>query len=343
MELESFLAYFAARLGLTFFRCLPRAAASAVLKILASLTYYLDRRHRHIAAVNLRIAFPSLSIREHQRIARRSFQNTAQNILEISRLTSLTRQNITRLVEYDPHAGLNNYHAAVARGRPILYLTGHFGSWELLPTAHALFGHPLSFVTRPLDNPLLEKYLIRVREAAGNVVIYKKNSVRQILKAFKTSGSVGILMDQNTDPQEGVYAEFFGLPAATTTSVALFALRADATVLPGYITPMRKGRYRIKFLPPLDLIRTGDRAGDVLENTRLFNRLLESIVIEQPDAWLWGHKRWRYQPAHHPQDLYSLSSNDLLTFLAKNQHRIEDSHHLGKGGGSPRSLVNRSV
>jgi KDO2-lipid IV(A) lauroyltransferase len=126
-------------------------------------------------------------------------------------------------------------------------------------------------------------------------------------------------MDQNTHPHEGIFVDLFGLPAATTTGVALFALRTDATVLPGYLTPMRQGRYRIKFLPPLDLVRTGDRARDVLENTRLFNLVLERIIREQPESWLWGHKRWNCQPPGNPQDLYRMSWPDLEAFLEKNR------------------------
>ena len=320
-KLPSFPLYVCVRLVLFLFRHLPRVVGSKVLDFLASATYYLDARHRHIASVNLRIAFPELSSRERHWIARRSFQITAQNLLEVSRLTSLSKHNISSLVEYDREAGLNNFRAAAASGKPILYLTGHFSAWELLPTAHALFGHPLSFVSRPLDSPTLEKYLVRLRQVAGNTVISKKNSSRQILKTLKAAGSVGILMDQNTDPNEGVFADFFGLPAATTTGVALFALRTDATVLPGYLTPMHHGRYWIKFLPPLELIRTGDRARDILENTRLFNRVLEAIVREQPESWLWGHKRWKCQPSGGPQDLYMLPAPELEAFLRENQHR----------------------
>ena len=236
--------------------------------------------------------------------------------MEISRLTRLTATNIQTLVEYDPDFGLNNFEAARSKGKGILYLTGHFSAWELLPTAHALYGHPLRFVTRPLDNPILEQYLLRIRQASGNQVIYKKNATRQILETLKTKGSVGILMDQNTDPQQdGIFVDFFGVPAATTTSLALFALRADVPVLPGYLTPMRNGRYRIKFLQPVEVTRTGDNVRDVLLNTQHFNRILEQIIREQPESWLWGHKRWWYQTHDNPPDLYRLSDSELDAFL----------------------------
>lgn len=315
--LNSYLVYILARLVMFFFRTLPRALGIWIIKIVATCTYWLDVRHRHIARINLRIAFPRLSERQRNRIARTSFQNAAMNLLEVSRLSSLNRTNIVSLVEYDAKQGLDNYRAAQAKGKGILYLTGHFSSWELLPTAHALHGYPLSFITRPLDNLPLERHLLRIRESKGNQVISKRNSARQILRTLKSGRSVGILMDQNTSLQEGLFVDFFGLPAATSTSVALFALRTDAPILPGYLTPLRKGRYKIKFLPPIEVIRTGDRNRDLEVNTQKINEVLEGIIREQPETWLWGHKRWKYQPQGAPTDLYRLGPIELDKFLEK--------------------------
>ena len=302
---------------MVFFRILPRTLGVWLIKIIATCAYWLDGRHRHIARVNLRIAFPELSYKERSRIARISFQNAAMNLLEVSRLSSLSRTNIASLVDYDSKQGLNNYWAAQSKGKGILYLTGHFSSWELLPTAHALHGYPLSFITRPLDNLPLERYLLRIRESKGNQVIGKKNSARQILKTLKSGRSAGILMDQNSSLQEGMFVDFFGLPAATSTSVALFALRTDAPILPGYLTPLRSGRYKIKFLPPIEVVRTGNKDRDLEVNTRKLNEVLEGIIREQPESWLWGHKRWKYQPQGNPPDLYRLGSFELREFLEK--------------------------
>ena len=302
---------------MVFFRILPRTLGIRLVRLIAAVVYWLDGRHRHIARVNLKIAFPELSDSDRNRIARTSFQNAAMNLLEVSRLSSLNRANITALVEYDSEQGLNNYRAALAKSKGILYLTGHFSSWELLPTAHALHGYPLSFITRPLDNPFLERHLLRIRESKGNQVISKKDSARQVLKTLKSGGSVGILMDQNTSLQEGIFADFFGLPAATTTSVALFALRTDAPILPGYLTPLRNGRYKIKFLPPVEVIRTGNKDRDLAVNTRKLNEVLEKIIRKQPESWLWGHRRWKYQPQGNPPDLYRLGRAELSEFLEK--------------------------
>lgn len=318
--MESYFVYVLARTVMLFMRILPRRIGLFLIRIMALAAYLLYRRHRHIAAVNLKIAFPDLPESRRAEIVRKSFYNTALNLIEISRIPLLNQKNISSLVRYDPVCGLDNFRTALSMGKGILYLTGHFSAWELLPAAHALYGYPLSFITRPLDNVLLDRYLQQLRESTGNRVINKKNSMRAILRCLKENGSVGILMDQNTSLQEGVFADFFGLPAATTTGLALLALRTDAPILPGYLTPMQEGRYTIKFLPPIKVTRTGDRNRDIELNTLKLNGVLERIIREQPESWLWGHKRWKHRPPENPQDLYGLTEDTLDRFLKANKN-----------------------
>jgi len=315
INLVSRFVYIFARIVIEFFRVIPRGAGAVVIRLLAAIFYYINTRHRRIAQVNLRIAFPEMTRRRRSEIARRSFQNAGMNLLEISRLNTLTPDNISNLVDYDAVYGLDNYRDALNRGKGIIYLTGHFSAWELLPTAHALHGYPLSFTTRPLDNARLEKYLRCIRESSGNTVIYKKDSARRILKELKAGRAVGVLMDHNVSPTEGIFADFFGVSAATSTGVALLAIRSGAPVLPGYLTQPRGGRYTIKFLPPIDMARTGDTAIDLRVNTQRLNEVLEQIIREQPESWLWGHKRWKNRPPESPRDIYSLSPRELDEFL----------------------------
>jgi KDO2-lipid IV(A) lauroyltransferase len=336
--LQSYLAYLLSRAALGLFGLLPRTPAIRLLNFLAACLYRLDGRHRHIAQVNLQIAFPEMSEQERERIAIRSFQNTARNLLELGHFSRLTQHNVGSLVSYDEVSGLNNFRDAQARGKGILYITGHFSAWELLPVAHALNGYPLCFVTRPLDNTHLERHLLKIRQSTGNKVISKKYAARQILESLKSHQSVGILMDQNTSLNEGIFADFFGIPAATTTSAARLALHTEAAVLPGFITPTGDHGYSIHFLPPLDLVRTGDLKRDIEINTSLFNKTLEQIVRAYPDCWLWGHKRWNYQPAANPHDLYRLSPQDLKAFLARKNTAgaCSEAPSPGQAPGSPR-------
>jgi KDO2-lipid IV(A) lauroyltransferase len=180
-------------------------------------------------------------------------------------------------------------------------MTAHFGAWELSSFAHALYGYPLKFLVRPIDNERVEKLISDYRTASGNAPIQRRRATRDVLKALRQNEAVGILFDQNTTPNEGVFAEFFGIPAATTPSIALFALRTGAAVIPGFLIWEEKlGKPRLRLDPPVTLIDTGDIERDVVENTKLFNRILEGYVRQYPDQWLWIHRRWKTRPEGEP-------------------------------------------
>src|SRR2546426_3424352 len=155
-------------------------------------------------------------------------------------------------------------------------MTAHFGAWELSSFAHAVYGFPLKFIVRPIDNPRIEQLISSYRTLSGNIPIERRRAGRDILKALKQNEAVGILFDQNTTRSEGVFADFFGIPAATTPAIATLALRTGAAVVPGFlIWDETLGRHRLRLDPPVDLIETGDLSYDVVENTKMFNKILE--------------------------------------------------------------------
>jgi KDO2-lipid IV(A) lauroyltransferase len=155
----------------------------------------------------------------------------------------------------------------------------------------------VKFVVRPIDNPRVDELITRYRTMGGNVPIRRRRAAQEILQSLRRNEAVGILFDQNTTRNEGVFAEFFGIPAATTTAIASLALRTGAAVVPGFLIwePQLK-KHRLRFDPPLELIQTGDRAHDIVENTKLFNRVLEGYVRQFPEQWLWIHRRWKTRP-----------------------------------------------
>lgn len=247
---------------------------------------------------NLQMAFPQLSEVERKQILQGSFRNLGRLLVEFTHFPKLSKDNIARLVSHD---GLENYLEGLRRGRGVIFMTAHFGAWELSSFAHALYGYPLKFLVRPIDNERVEKLISDYRTASGNAPIQRRRATRDVLKALRQNEAVGILFDQNTTPNEGVFAEFFGIPAATTPSIALFALRTGAAVIPGFLIWEEKlGKHRLRLDPPVTLIDTGDIERDVVENTKLFNRILEGYVRQYPDQWLWIHRRWKTRPEGEP-------------------------------------------
>jgi KDO2-lipid IV(A) lauroyltransferase len=197
--------------------------------------------------------------------------------------------------------GHENFLEGQRRGKGVLYLTGHIGAWELSSFAHALYGFPLHYMARRIDNQRIDALVNGYRCLSGNRPIFKNESARVMLKVLKEAGTVGILADQNTMPEEAVFVDFFGKAASTTTGIARVALHTDAAVVPGYaIWDERSRKYRLRFEPPVELIRTGDTERDVLENTQKFTKVIEGIVRKYPEQWVWMHGRWNTRPKGEP-------------------------------------------
>ncbi|HSR52843.1 MAG TPA: lysophospholipid acyltransferase family protein [Acidobacteriota bacterium] len=278
-------------------RLLPYGLARTLCRSLAWLVHALDSRHRRIGLVNLAIAFPDKPLEWRRRILRGSFLQLGDLAVEISRLKALKAESLKKRVRFEEGYGLEHYRQARRQGRGILFLTAHVGPWELLPVAHALYGHPLSFLVRPLDLPGLDRWLNRRRQACGNEVIPKQASLRKVLRRLKSGRDVGFLIDQNVQEKDGVYAPFFGRPACTSAALAALALKTGTPVVAGFIHPGgAPGHWKVRFHPPLRLQPSGDHDKDVREATARFNQLIEQAIRHSPAHWLWGHRRWRTQP-----------------------------------------------
>lgn len=274
--------------------CLPSSMAYAVGEGLAALLYRFDHKHRLIAHENLRRAFNGeLSPREITELARSTFINLGRTVVEACRILRIDRENFHQFIRIEEY---EHFQQAKCQGKGIIYITAHLGSWELLPLASAFMGEPLSVVARPLDNPYLDKAINRLRTTGGTKVLAKKLVMPALVQALLHGESIGILMDQNITWKEGVFVDFFGMPACTALAPALLALRTDASVLPVAIMRCGRDSHIIRVEKAIPLIRTGRLRADVVANTASFTRAIEALVRRDPAQWLWVHRRWKTQP-----------------------------------------------
>ena len=278
-------------------RPLARALAVATVRMLLLLVPKL----RRVAAFNLQIAFPDWSETERRETIRAMARYLAWQAVEFARFPHYDRGNIGKIIEIEGH---ENFLAAQRQGKGVLILTGHIGAWELSSFAHAVYGYPMHYMARPLDNARLDAFVNRYRGLCGNQPIYKNESARAVLKALHGGGIVGILADQNTLSEEGEFVDFFGKPACTTTGIARLALHTGASVVPGYAYWDEKARkYKLRFEPAVDLTETGNQAQDIRENTLRFAKIIENIIRQFPGQWVWVHARWKTRP-NGEQPLY---------------------------------------
>lgn len=262
---------------------------------LGRLGFQLDRRHRRVAIANLQVAFPELDHRQLRRLARGSFESFGSAIVESIAMSMVDRDQLLHRCEVE---GWHHLEAAEASDRGVMLITAHLGNWEALAQCLAVRGKPLSFVARPLDNPLIEHDLRQARERFGNQTIPKRSAARYMMRVLRQHGRVGILIDQRVHPNEGEAYPFFGRPAYTTPLPARLSLRTGAAALPFFGIPVDSWRRcRVVFYPPI-WPHVGDRdprsAIDFL--TSRYLQIIEGAIRQQPELWLWMHRRWRKNP-----------------------------------------------
>jgi KDO2-lipid IV(A) lauroyltransferase len=290
--------YGAVWLALKLLGSLPRPLARAMASGTTRLLLLLMPKLRRTAMFNLRLAFPERTDAQRRAILRKMARNLGWMAVEFARFPEMKPENIESVVLLD---GQENFLAGRSRGKGVLFLTGHIGAWELSSFAHALYGFPLHYMARPLDNPLVDALIHRYRCLSGNQPILKNESARATLRILREAQTIGILADQNTVREEGVFVDFFGTPACTTTGIARLALQTGAAVVPGYASwDEGKRQYRLRFEPPIELVRSGETERDVRENTQRFAKALEEIIRRYPEQWVWVHARWKTRPPGEP-------------------------------------------
>ncbi len=286
-------------------RWLPRGVARTVGARIAGMIVALRPAWRRYAEKNLRLAFPGMTPGERAGTFRRAVQSWGWMLAEFARFPRYTPGNIGDAIEVEEIA---HYQTAAAAGKGVLFLTAHLGAWELSSFAHSLNGYPLAYLNRPLDNPLLDRLVTRYRCLGGNRSIDRANAARAVIEELRAGRAVGFLLDQNVVEGQGqgkgkgnVFADFFSVPASTTTGLARFAQKTGAPVVPGFATWNEvRGKYVLRFEPPVELVKTGNEEADLLENTARFNRVIERAVRRHPGQWLWVHRRWRTRPPGEP-------------------------------------------
>jgi Kdo2-lipid IVA lauroyltransferase/acyltransferase len=274
---------------------LPRRLAWKVGAAIGWLAYAATPRLRHVGLTNLALAFPEKPEAERETILRAMYRQLGWQLAEFCHMPGYTLEHASEFIRYE---GLENYLTAKQRGKGVLVLTGHLGAWEMSSFYHSLAGYPMGMVIRKLDNPWVNRLVNDIRTQHGNRVLPKDDFARGLIAAMRAGETVGVLMDTNMTPPQGVFVDFFGHAACTASGVARVALRTGAAVLPGFLVwePTEK-KYVLHFLPELQLVDTGDAECNATTNTQTFTTALENVIRQYPEQWLWVHRRWKTRPA----------------------------------------------
>jgi Kdo2-lipid IVA lauroyltransferase/acyltransferase len=281
--------YLTIRLLIAVIQLMPDSLVSAAGAVVGMMAYVADRNHRRIAMENVAAAFPARTPRAHKRIIRGAFRHFGRLLFELLKFSTLSPDAMLKRVEFE---GEERVRAAYAQGKGVLFVTGHFGYWELQAMVHALRLPPMAVIARALDNPALNELLERMRTRTGNSVIYRRGTIRRAMRQLQSGEGVGVLIDQHILGHDAIYVDFFNRPAATTSAVAALALRTGASVVPLFALPLGGGRFRMIYEHPVEP-PAATSEHPLREFTQRCTDVLEMYVRRNPELWLWMHRRWR--------------------------------------------------
>ena len=279
-------------------RALPRRMARAAGVVIAAIAYVSHGRLRRVGRRNLELAFPEMPTSQRAAVLREEYRHLGWLLAEFCQMSTYTRETASLFIRTE---GLDHYLGARDRGKGVFVLTGHLGAWALSSFYHSLAGYPMGMVIRRLDNPLVDSLVNSIRCQHGNRVLHKDDFARGLIGAMRAGETVGILMDTNMTPPQGLFVPFFGIEACTASGLARVALKTGAAVLPGFLLweePERQ--YVLRFGPELTLADSGDSEADAASNTALFTAVIEETIRQYPSQWLWMHRRWKTRPPGEP-------------------------------------------
>lgn len=301
-KLQILAEYSVASLIFGFLGALPRKAALAVSSGVASLAFLSLGGLRRAGMRSLKIAYPEKTLDERREILRGTFRSLGRVLGEVSQFPKYSKEQVASLVDFElDESSAELYEQVKREKRGVLITTGHLGNWELLVQSFAAWHEPMSYLARPIDNPLIEDLTVAIRTKFGNRPLNKTNSARTAIKLLREGEIVGVLADVNAHPKEGVFVDFFGTPASTNAGPATLAIRTNALIFPIFCVYDSSARsYKIVHGAAIEPASTGDREADIVATTAAFTGEIEKIIRQYPDQWLWIHKRWKTRPPGEP-------------------------------------------
>jgi KDO2-lipid IV(A) lauroyltransferase len=291
-SLQIHLEYWPVRGVAAFVRRLPLDSATRISRNIIKFILLFIPLRKKLVRGNLASAFPELSEPEREAILSESLNNLARMIAIFPRMPELTREGLPAWVSIE---GLEHVRKAREEGHGVIAFTAHLGLWEFMAVCCSRLIHDVRLIVRPLDNARIDAYCTSLRSCTGAAIIPHRQALRQGLRCLKDHGVLGILIDQNFSAG-GIFVDFFGRLAATSSIVSILARRTDAVILPLHNRWEENGRLKIIFDPPVPLSQNSNTEMAVAEDTYGLTKIVEGWIRQDPGQWFWLHNRWKRRP-----------------------------------------------
>ena len=274
-----------------FLMALPKNWRKNFFLALAAIGYSISSKYRKIAQQNLDFIFgDTISQQEKKEISHYAFKNLALNFLHLMELRHMSKEQLSQQVSIENFETIQRVRK---EGRPIIYVTSHYSSWELGGASIAAFIEPLIAVYKKMKNKSYEAWVLESRDRFGNTSMEKTNIVKPLIRNLKKGGACGILIDTNIHQREGVVINFMGKSLRQTSTPAYLARKFDAAIIPVAMRTDDDTHYTLQIFDEIPVEKSENEAEDILKATQLQADWLGSLIQKEPKFWFWLHRRFK--------------------------------------------------
>lgn len=285
------ISYFIFRFFETIFLALPYSLQKALVLGLAKIAFLVDKKHKNIIKANLDLSIKNkITQEQYESILRHCHKNLALVLLQVLRSSRLSVQELDESVQFENRHFIDD---AIKEGRKIIIISAHYGNWELGATAVGALIHPITSIHKKMNNSYFDDYLLKSRSKFNMTMIEKKGAIRHLVKALKNNKIITMMIDQNVNPNDGIFIDFLGAKATQTAAPAFLARKFDALIIPILINTSPAKENIITFLKPIVTAKTDDEEKDILESTQAQANCVAEAILKYPEPWFWCHKRWK--------------------------------------------------
>ena len=273
-------------------KILPNKANILLTKGIARLAYHVSKKHQKIINNNLDLAFNNLfSLQEKKAIGIGAFENLADTTFGIMRRDKMKKSDVVKNVTFENEEIVKKYQQ---EGKQFIFVTGHFGNWELLSQSIAIhFDLTLVGVGRELDSKVMDEILIKNRERFNVEMVYKKGAMKGCIRAISQKKIIGILVDQHLPVEQSINVDFFNHKVTHTPIASILSRKFNIDLIPAFISTDDYKHYTVKLYPPIKSIKTESQEEDLEKMTQAQAKAMENVIRENPKQWFWMHKRWK--------------------------------------------------
>ncbi len=302
-KIKDYFRFFLYKLSKIFFLLTPNFILKSILIIIAKLASKFNKKHISIALTNLDLVYGNkLSKEEKNKIIYESYKSLLFNLYEFIENQDISKEELFKKATIQNE---NVILKAIESKRKIIFITAHYGGWELAIPYIALKYGTLAVVNRKMDNPHINKIYIEARDRNNIIMLEKKVAAKGMIRAFKNNHHIAVAIDQNS--KHGVEIEFFNKKVMATDATARLALKFDALIIPVFAQMNDFRNYTINVYAAIDVKKFDFKSEDkVKELTQEQANIIEKQILQKPQLWFWQHKRWK----RFYKDLYEGASGE---------------------------------